>query len=265
MKLDGKTIIVTGSGTGIGKAIAKLCVNEGAQVVISDKDGKSAEETVEELGQEKTIAHIRDLTDEDCPRELIALAKERFGRIDGLVNNAAFVTWSDIASTAPDYFKKVLNVNLVAPLTLIQAALPELKRNKGSVVNIGSVNAHCGEPTLLAYSASKGGLTTLTRNLGDSLMQEHGIRVNQVNPGWVLTENEAARKQDHGLKEDWYKDIPKKFAPSGRIFEPLEIATTVVHLLSKDCGPVSGQIFDLEQYPMIGRNPPKDEDTVPQK
>lgn len=265
MKLDGKTIIVTGSGTGIGKAIAKLCVNEGAQVVINDKDGNLAEETVKELGQEKTIAHIRDLTDEDCPRELIALAKERFGRIDGLVNNAAFVTWSDIESTEPNYFKKVLNVNLVAPLALIQAALPELKRNKGSVVNIGSVNAHCGEPTLLAYSASKGGLATLTRNLGDSLMQEYGVRVNQVNPGWVLTENEAARKQDHGLKNDWYKDIPKKFAPAGRIFEPMEIATTVVHLLSKDCGPVSGQIFDLEQYPMIGRNPPKDEDTVPQK
>ena len=265
MKLDGKTIIVTGSGTGIGKAIAKICVNEGAQVVINDKDGNLAEETVKELGQEKTIAHIRDLTDENCPTELIALAKERFGRIDGLVNNAAFVTWSDIESTEPNYFKKVLNVNLVAPLALIQAALPELKRNKGSVVNIGSVNAHCGEPTLLAYSASKGGLATLTRNLGDSLMQEYGVRVNQVNPGWVLTENEAARKQDHGLKDDWYKDIPKKFAPAGRIFEPLEIATTVVHLLSKDCGPVSGQVFDLEQYPMIGRNPPKDEDTVPQK
>ena len=265
MRLDGKTIIVTGSGTGIGKAIAKLCVNEGAHVVINDKDGKLAEETVQELGQEKTIAHIRDLTDENCPTELIALAKERFGRIDGLVNNAAFVTWSDIESTETDYFKQVLDVNLVAPLALIQAALPELKRNKGSIVNIGSVNAHCGEPNLLAYSASKGGLTTLTRNLGDSLMQENGIRVNQVNPGWVLTENEAARKQDHGLKNDWYKDIPKKFAPSGRIFTPLEIATTVVHLLSKNCGPVSGQVFDLEQYPMIGRNPPKDQDTVSQK
>ena len=122
-------------------------------------------------------------------------------------NNAAFVTWSDIESTDPDYFRKVLDVNLVAPLSLIQAALPDLKANKGSIVNIGSVNAHCGEPTLLAYSASKGALTTLTRNLGDSLMQEYGVRVNQVNPGWVLTENEAARKQEHGLKEDWYKDL----------------------------------------------------------
>lgn len=263
MRLDGKTIIVTGSGTGIGKAIAKLCVNEGAQVVISDKDGKLAQETVEELGQEKTVAHIRDLTDEGCPSELTALAKERFGRIDGLVNNAAYVTWSDIESTEPDYFKKVLDVNLVAPLTLIQAALPELKRNKGSIVNIGSVNAHCGEPTLLAYSASKGGLMTLTRNLGDALMQEHGVRVNQVNPGWVLTENEAKRKQEHGLKEDWYADLPRKFAPAGRIFWPSEIASTVVHFLTPDSGPVSGQVVDLEQYPMIGRNPPKDDSTLP--
>jgi NAD(P)-dependent dehydrogenase (short-subunit alcohol dehydrogenase family) len=96
-------------------------------------------------------------------------------------------------------------------------------------------------------------------------MQEHGVRVNQVNPGWVLTENEAARKREHGLKEDWYRDIPRKFAPSGRIFHPEEIATSVVHLLSSDCGPVSGQVIDLEQYPMIGRNPPKDGETVPQK
>ena len=265
MKLEGKTIIVTGSGTGIGKAIAKLCTQEGANLVISDKDEALANKTVQVLGPDQAFAHIQNLTEEGCATELIALAKERFGRIDGLVNNAAFVTWSDIESTDPDYFRKVLDVNLVAPLSLIQAALPDLKANKGSIVNIGSVNAHCGEPTLLAYSASKGALTTLTRNLGDSLMQDQGVRVNQVNPGWVLTENEAARKQEHGLKEDWYKDLPKKFAPAGRIFEPIEIASTVVHLLSSDCGPVSGQVFDLEQYPMIGRNPPKDDETVPQK
>ena len=216
MKLEGKTIIVTGSGTGIGKAIAKLCIQEGANVVISDKNEKLAEETVDELGPDQAIAHIQDLTDEGCAKDLVHLAKERFGRIDGLVNNAAFVTWSDIESTNPDYFRKVLDVNLVAPLSLIQAALPDLKANKGSIVNIGSVNAHCGEPTLLAYSASKGALTTLTRNLGDSLMQNYGVRVNQVNPGWVLTENEAARKQEHGLKEDWYKDCLLYTSPSPR-------------------------------------------------
>ena len=104
---------------------------------------------------------------------------------------------------------------------------------------------------------------TLTRNLGDSLMQEHGVRGNQVNPGWVLTENEAKRKQEHGLKDDWYADLPRKFAPAGRIFWPSEIASTVVHFLTPDSGPVSGQVIDLEQYPMIGRNPPKDDSTLP--
>ena len=98
MKLEGKTIIVTGSGTGIGKAIAKLCIQEGANVVISDKNGKLAEETVDELGPDQAIAHIQDLTDEGCAKDLVHLAKERFGRIDGLVNNAAFVTWSDTVS-----------------------------------------------------------------------------------------------------------------------------------------------------------------------
>jgi NAD(P)-dependent dehydrogenase (short-subunit alcohol dehydrogenase family) len=156
----------------------------------------------------------------------------------------------------------VLEVNTIAPLALIQESLPELSKSSGSIVNIGSVNAHCGEPTLLAYSASKGALMTLTRNLGDSLMQEHGVRVNQVNPGWVLTENESKRKQEHGLKEDWYADLPRKFAPSGRILWPSEIASTVTHFLAPDSGPVSGQVIDLEQYPMIGRNPPKDDSTL---
>ena len=166
MKLSGKTLIVTGSGTGIGKAIAKLCVKEGAQVVINDKNAALANATVEELGSENAVPHVRDLTEDGCPEELVALTKENFGKLDGLVNNAAFVTWSSLESTYRDYFRKVLEVNTIAPLALIQAALPDLKGNGGNVVNIGSVNAHCGEPTLLAYSASKGALTTLTRTLG---------------------------------------------------------------------------------------------------
>ena len=144
MKLSGKTLIVTGSGTGIGKAIAKLCVKEGAQVVINDKNAALANLTVEELGSENAVPHIRDLTEDGCPEELVALAQRRFGKLDGLANNAAFVTWSNLDSTDRDYFRKVLEVNTIAPLALIQAALPELKENGGSVVNIGSVNAHCG-------------------------------------------------------------------------------------------------------------------------
>ena len=104
---------------------------------------------------------------------------------------------------------------------------------------------------------------TLTRNLGDTLHRENGVRVNQINPGWVLTEKERERKKEHGLNEDWYKDLPRVYAPAGRILLPEEIAAAAIYWLSDECGPVSGQVMDVEQHPFIGRNPPKDSSTIP--
>ena len=109
----------------------------------------------------------------------------------------------------------------------------------------------------MAYSISKGALMTMTRNLGDVLHRENGVRVNQINPGWVLTETEIQRKKIQGLPEDWYTDIPSMFAPVGRILSPEEIASAAVYWLADESGPISGQVVDLEQHPMIGRNPPK--------
>ena len=159
----------------------------------------------------------------------------------------------------------MLEINCVVPYLIIRAALPHLRETHGNIINIGSVNAYSGEPNLMPYSVSKGALMTLTRNLGDTLMREDGVRVNQINPGWVLTENEAKRKREHGLREDWYADLPKVYAPSGRIIWPDEIAACAAWLLADECGPISGQVFDLEQYPFIGRNPPKDTTTIPSK
>jgi NAD(P)-dependent dehydrogenase (short-subunit alcohol dehydrogenase family) len=110
----------------------------------------------------------------------------------------------------------------------------------------------------LAYSVSKGALMTLTRNLGDSLFRQRGIRVNQINPGWVLTDKEKLNKKEQGMKENWFEDISGFFAPSGRIFKPEEIANMAAFLLSDYCGPISSQVFDMEQFPLIGRNMPKD-------
>lgn len=99
---------------------------------------------------------------------------------------------------------------------------------------------------------------TMTRNLGDTLFREHSVRVNQINPGWVLTETEVKRKQEQGLASDWYKEMPAVFAPAGRIIKPEEIAAAAVYWLADESGPISGQVMDVEQYPFIGRNPPKD-------
>src|SRR5690606_21387089 len=258
MRLEDKVIIVTGSTTGIGKAIALRCVAEGARVVITGLEEDPGNAVLGQIPRGRGVLHIADITADGAAAEITDVAVRSFGRIDAVVNNAAAVVSSDIHTTDPAFLRKVLEINTIAPLALIRSALPYLEKSGGCVLNIGSVNAYCGEPGLLAYSISKGALMTMTRNLGDALNRSHGVRVNQINPGWVLTEKEAERKRSHGLPDDWYRSLPDVYAPSGRILKPEEIAAAAIYWLSDECGPVSGQVVDLEQYPFIGRNPPKD-------
>jgi NAD(P)-dependent dehydrogenase (short-subunit alcohol dehydrogenase family) len=263
MRLLDKVIIVTGSCTGIGKAIAQRCVAEGARVVIHGLEAELGVGLAAELGADRAVCHIQDLGEDSAAEQLVSLAVSTFGKLDAVVNNAALVASGNIHTVDAAQFRKILEINTVAPYRLIAAALAELTKTRGCVLNIGSVNAYSGEPNLLPYSVSKGALMTLTRNLGDTLMRENHVRVNQINPGWVLTENEAQRKREHGLRDDWYADLPKVYAPAGRILWPQEIAAAAVYWLADECGPVSGQVVDLEQHPFIGRNPPKDGSTIP--
>lgn len=262
MRLQNKVIIVTGSTTGIGKAIAIRCVAEGAKVVITGLEEAWGKEVLAELGNENAALHIEDISNEGAAERLVAFAVKTFGKLDAVVNNAALVASSNIHTTDKIFLQRLLEVNTIAPFMLIKTALPYLEAQHGCVLNIGSVNAYSGEPNLLAYSISKGALMTMTRNLGDTLHRENGVRINQVNPGWVLTETEMQRKKDHGLPADWYKDLPAVYAPSGRILKPSEIAAAVVYWLADESGPISGQVVDLEQHPFIGRNPPKDTSTI---
>jgi NAD(P)-dependent dehydrogenase (short-subunit alcohol dehydrogenase family) len=262
MRLQNKVIIVTGSCTGIGKAIAVQCVAEGARVVIHGLEHHLGEDVVAMLGIDKAVLHIEDITIEGAPQRLVDIAMKSFGRLDAVVNNAALVISSNIDTTDLDFLRNVLEINTVAPFALIKAALPHLKEARGNVLNIGSVNAYSGEPNLMAYSISKGALMTMTRNLGDTLHRECGVRVNQINPGWVLTETETRRKREQGLADDWYTKVPAVYAPAGRILWPTEIAAAAIYWLADESGPVSGQVVDLEQHPFIGRNPPKDASTL---
>ena len=262
MRLHNKVIIVTGSTTGIGKAIALRCVAEGGRVVIHGLEEDLGDAVFKTIGKEKAVLHIEDITAKGSTQRLVDKAINAFGRIDAIVNNAALVISSNIETTDETFLQHVLHVNTIAPFSLIKSALPYLQKTKGCVLNIGSVNAWSGEPNLLAYSISKGALMTMTRNLGDTLHRENGVRVNQINPGWVLTENETQRKKDHGLPADWDQKLSKVYAPAGRIIRPEEIAAAAIYWLADESGPISGQVVDLEQHPFIGRNPPKDETTI---
>lgn len=254
--LTGKVILVTGSTMGIGEAIARKCVAEGAQVMLHGLEEAEGLALVSEFKGAADLI-LGDLADALVPARMIESTVRAFGKLDAIVNNAAMVSRGRIEDSDAAFFDKIMAVNVRAPYLLIQAALPHLQATRGNVVNIGSVNAYSGEENLLPYSISKGALMTLSRNLGDTLPRSHGVRVNQINPGWVLTEMERRRKQDEGMAEDWPAALPKLFAPSGRLFRPDEIAHAVLYFLSDAAGPISGQVLDIEQHPFIGRNPPK--------
>src|ERR1700712_2568622 len=139
MRLSNKVIIVTGSCTGIGKAIAVRCAAEGARVVIHGLEQHLGEDVVAVLGKDKAVLHIEDITIEGAPQRLVDLALKSFGRLDAIVNNAALVISSNIHTTDLAFLRNVIEINTIGPYALIKAALPQLSANHGCVLNIGSV------------------------------------------------------------------------------------------------------------------------------
>lgn len=255
MRLKEKVIIVTGGTSGIGRAIAERVVAEGGRVLVHGIERKDGESVVAKLGAAAAL-HLDDLIDPAAPARIVAAAVAAFGRIDGVVNNAAIVARSNLETTTPAFFDRMMAVNTRAPLFLIQAALPYLRKAEGSVLNIGSINAHSGQVNLLDYSLSKGALQTLSRNLANALGTDR-VRVNHFNVGWVLTDREYAHQIEHGMAPDWPQRVPPEFAPSGRLMLPEDIAAAAVYWLGDESRPVSGSVVDIEQFSLIGRNVPK--------
>lgn len=258
MRLKDKVILVTGSTTGIGEAIARRCVAEGGRVVIHGRDGARGEQLVAELGEGAAL-HIDDLADSTAPQRLIDATIRAFGKLDGLVNNAAYIVRSDLQTTDAELFDRVMAINVRAPMLLIQAGIDHLKRSQGAVVNIGSVNAYTGEPRQLAYTMSKAALMAMSRNLANVLAYDH-VRVTHFNVGWVITPNEYKLKMTEGLPEGWSDKPDLEHVPTGRMTQPEEIAAHAVFWLSDESRPISGSVIELEQYPIIGRIPLKEGD-----
>jgi NAD(P)-dependent dehydrogenase (short-subunit alcohol dehydrogenase family) len=257
MRLADKAVIVTGSTTGIGEAIARRFVAEGARVLVHGTERDLGEKVVSDLGMGRAALHVDDLSDAEAPRRIVDAALSAFGRLDAIVNNAAWIVRSNLETTDAALFDRCMAVNVRAPMLLIKAAMPHLKRAEGSVLNIGSINGYSGESNQLAYSLSKGALMTLTRNLADAYGRQR-VRFNHVNLGWVLSPNEYKLKVREGLPPDWPDHPPAAFAPSGRLMSPETIATAAVYWIGDESRPISGSVLELEQYPVIGRNPLKE-------
>ncbi|MGL4963446.1 MAG: SDR family oxidoreductase [Inquilinus sp.] len=251
--LQGKVILVTGSSSGIGLAIARAAQAEGATVVLHGIEAEALAQAAVDLGGVASV--LADVTAPDAAVTVIDAVLRTHGRIDGLVNNAASLARTTLEQADEAAFDAIFAVNARAPLLLCREAVRAFRARGtgGAIVNIGSVNALCGQDNLLVYSMSKAALMTMTRNLGDGLSAER-IRVNQLNVGWTLTETERAIQRREGRPDDWAEHIPPALAPTGRILRPEEVAQHAVFWLSDRSAPVTGQVYEVEQYPLVGRN-----------
>lgn len=256
LRLKDKVIIVTGSTTGIGEAIVRACVVEGANVLVHGRNKERGEHIIANLS-DKAKLYIGDMSDPLTPQRLVDTAVNAFGKLDGIVNNAAHIIRSNLYTTNVDLFNKVMDVNVRAPLLMTKAGIEHLKRTQGAIVNIGSINAYTGEPNQLDYSMAKAALMTQSRNLANLLASDQ-VRITHFNVGWVITPNEYNLKISEGLPEGWSDKPDPENVPTGKMTKPEEIAPHIVFWLSNDSRPITGSVIDLEQFPVIGRIPLKE-------
>ena len=245
--LGRQVVVVTGAASGIGAAIARmLAAEEVGGLVLTDLNADGLDRMAAELGSIPQATVVADLADPAAVATIAAAACDRFGRIDGLVNAAGLTTRGSFETGTPELWDTLFAVNARAGFLLMQAAIAKMRQRGagGAIVNILSMNAHCGIPELAIYSASKGAMQTLTRNAAHAYMADR-IRVNGINLGWVATETEH-RIQTALLGEDWEAKVAAN-QPLGRLVTPEECARLACFLLSDASIPMSGAVIDFEQ------------------
>jgi NAD(P)-dependent dehydrogenase (short-subunit alcohol dehydrogenase family) len=250
-RMDDKVAVITGSTSGIGRGIAEHFAALGSHVLVHGLNRSDGLETVRRVKAAGRDAEFfeGDLTEEEVCRTLVRSAVGRFGGLDILVNNAADTGRGDLEHIPLALWDRIMAVNLRAPFILLQESIPHMRaRGGGSVVNIGSILAYVGEPKLGAYSVSKGGLMTFTKNAA-ALLNRDRIRVNQINVGWTLTEGERrVKREQEGKGEEWIEQAIAT-RPFGRLLAPRDIAYAAAYFASSESECVTGSVLDLEQYP----------------
>jgi NAD(P)-dependent dehydrogenase (short-subunit alcohol dehydrogenase family) len=253
-QLAGKVAVITGSTQGLGAAIAKRYVSEGAKVVLTGLSARDGAALAKTLGRNAAF-HQTDLVRVDDCRALIEVAQKRFGGVDILVNNAVDATRTTVDDLTPEACDRIFALNVRAPLILAQAAIALLRKRQGVIINIGSINAFMGEPRLLVYAASKAALQTASRSLANYLKFDR-VRVYCLNCGWMDTEGERAMMTQLGHPPD-FLDRQGKGWPLGRILKPTEVAEMALFLASSKAAAFSGQVIELEQFPTGALGPPQ--------
>ncbi len=243
--LAGKTVLVTGAGMGIGRAIAMACAREGARVAVADFNREAGEETVSLIaatGAEAVFIH-GDVSQEDAVKAMVAQAVERFGRLDAACNSAALSRGhGPIHTFEQEVFDQTLNMCLTNTWLCMKYELEHMLAGAGgAIVNISSNASLRGQAHNAAYASAKGGVNVLTKSAAAEYATR-GVRINSVSPGTIRTPG----------VEKYFEEQPKQkerllqTMPMARLGEPGEIAEAVVFLLSDRASYITGQILSVD-------------------
>lgn len=246
MRLNRKRAIVTGGAAGIGAAIAARFAAEGARVLIADRNVERAEATAGQLRATgaDVVALGVDVASAASVQEMVREAVARFGGLEILVNNAGIVHPGDgeIETTGEDAWDTTLAVNLKGMFLCSKHAVPAISAaGGGAILNISSIVAMVGSyPAQIAYTASKGGVLSMSREMAVGLARR-GIRVNAICPGWTATEMAMGLMRDEAAFE-----LRRMHIPMGRMGLPSEIASTAAFLVSDEAAYITGQAFPVD-------------------
>jgi 2-deoxy-D-gluconate 3-dehydrogenase len=239
-RLDNKIALITGSATGLGAAIAEALAEAGATVAVHG-NRRAATETAEAIGA-KAAAFRADLSSKTGADELFAQVKEKFGRVDILINNAGTIIRHNADEYPLDDWETVLQVNLTSVFQLSQLAGRDMIARKapGKIVNIASLLAFQGGIRVPAYAASKGGVAQLTKALANEWASK-GIQVNAIAPGYIATTNTEALQADETRNRQILERIP-----AGRWGKPTDLAGAALYLSSPASDYVTGTILTVD-------------------
>ena len=249
-RFNEKTVLVTGAASGIGLAVARRFLDEGARVVMLDIDGDKLKKAASSLPQDRVLVQVGDTADKDTATAAVKAAVERFGGLHILINNAGMATEGDITQTSEEDFERVMAVNVGGYYHMAKAAMPELIKVRGAIVMTSSVSGLGGDWNLFAYNTSKGAVSNMVRAMAMD-MGKHGVRVNAVNPSFTKT----------GMTEDMVNDpeLVAKFKermPLGAPEDPEGVAAAMAFLASEDARLITGVNLPVDAGLMASNGQP---------